>query len=132
MSTTADIGLRDIAAGLVALDARLDQVAALGSNWDGHGAGPVNPELIRAVRAWGPTMPGWAFALPPAVVPLSSGALQLEWRNGNRLLELEFESPDRIHFLRWDPSRGIEDEDTLPAGNRDRVERLIAWVIHGG
>ncbi len=132
MSTTTDIALRDIAAGLVALDARLDQVAALASNWDGHGAAPVDPELIRAVRSWGPTMPGWAFAPPPAVVPLSSGAVQLEWRSGDRLLELEFETPDRIHFLRWDPPHSVDDEDTTPIADRDRVERLIAWVSNGG
>ena len=88
MSTSTEIALRDIAAGLVALDARLDQVAGLSSNWDGQGASSIDPALIRAVRTWGPTMPGWAFAPPPAVVPLSSGTVQLEWRIGGRLLEL--------------------------------------------
>src|SRR5690349_16223318 len=108
MSTTHVVGLREIAAGLVALDARLDQVAALEMNWDGHGAPPVDRALLTAVRAWGQDMPGWAFAPPPAVVPLSSGAVQLEWRCADRLLELEFETPDQLHFLRWQPARGIE------------------------
>lgn len=132
MSTSTGIALRDIAAGLVALDARLDQIAALGSNWDGQGAASVDPAMIRAVRSWGPTMPGWAFASPPAVVPLSTGAVQLEWRCDGRLLELEFEAPDRIHYLRWDPPGGIEDEDTIPVADRASAERLLAWVSNVG
>jgi hypothetical protein len=131
MSTTIAVRLRDVAAGLVALDARLDQLAALSANWDGYNAPPIDPALIRAVREWGPTMPGWSFAPPPAVVPLSSGAMQLEWRSGDKLLELEFESPDRIHFLRWNPGHGIEDEDTFPVADRSRAESLIAWVMSG-
>jgi hypothetical protein len=130
--TTTGTALRDIAAGLVALDARLDQVAALKPNWDGQGAAPIDMALLRAVRSWGPTMPGWAFAPSPAVVPLSTGTVQLEWRRESRLLELEFETPDRIHFLRYDPPRGIEDEDTMPVADRDRAERLLAWVSNGG
>lgn len=131
MSTTHVIGLREIAAGLVALDARLDQIAALEPNWDGHGAPAVEGALLRAVRAWGQSMPGWAFAPPPAVVPLSSGGVQLEWRAADRLLELEFETPELLHFLRWQPARGIEEEDTFPATDRTRAEQLVGWAAHG-
>ena len=131
MSTTHLIGFREIAAGLVTLDARLDQIAALEPNWDGRGAPAVDRGLIRAVRAWDQDMPGWAFAPPPAVVPLASGGLQLEWRRADRLLELEFETPDQLHFLRWHPARAVEEEDTFPATDRNRAEGLIAWVTHG-
>ncbi len=132
MSTTHVVALREIAAGLVALDARLDQIAALEPNWDGRGAPPVDRALLRAVRAWSQDLPGWAFATPPAVVPLSSGGLQLEWRFADRLLELEFETSDQLHFLRWHPARGIDEEDTFPATDRSRAEQLVAWVTHGG
>ena len=132
MSTTHVVALREIAAGLVALDARLDQIAALEPNWDGRGAPPVDRALLRAVRAWSQDMPGWAFATPPAVVPLSSGGLQLEWRFADRLLELEFETSDQLHFLRWHPAREIDEEDTFPATDRSRAEQLVAWVTHGG
>ena len=76
-------------------------------------------------------MPGWAFAPAPAVVPLSSGGLQLEWHVGPRVLELEFESPEAIHYLRWDPGHGVQDEDTYPASVRSRSEELIGWVRGG-
>lgn len=130
-ATTPTVGLRDIAAAIAALDARLDQVAALGPDWDGHGAPPINPAVPRAVRDWGQAMPGWAFAPAPAVVPLSSGGLQLEWHVGPRILELEFESPETIHYLRWDPGHGVQDEDAYPAGDRSRSEELIGWVRGG-
>lgn len=131
MSSTSTAQLRDIAAGLVALDARLDQVAALHPNWDGYNAAPVDPALVQAIREWGAAMPGWAFAPPPAVVPLSSGSIQLEWRTGSKLLELEFESPTRIHFLRWDPPGSVEDEDSFPTTDRARAESLVAWATTG-
>lgn len=131
MNATHVVGLREIAAGLVALDARLDQVAALEPNWDGRGAPAVSPAALDAVRAWGRDMPGWAFAPAPAVVPLASGAVQLEWRCADRLLELEFETPALLHFLRWHPASGTEDEDTFPASDRARAEELVAWVLNG-
>lgn len=131
MSNVTTTGLRAIAAGLVALDAGLDQVSALAPNWDGHGASAIEPESVRAVRAWGQAMPGWAFAPAPAVVPLSSGVVQLEWHVGSRILELEFESPEVVHFLRWDPVHGVQDEDAFPARDRTRSAELIAWVRGG-
>jgi hypothetical protein len=124
-------GLRDIAAAIAALDAGLNRAAALGPNWDGHRAPAIDPDVLRAVRAWGQAMPGWAFAPAPAVVPLSSGGVHLEWHVGPRVLELEFESPETVHYLRWDPARGVQNEDTDPARDRARSEELFGWV-HGG
>lgn len=131
MSALPTPGLREIAAALVALDAGLDQAAALGPDWDGHGSPPVDPAVVRAVRAWGRAMPGWALAPAPAVVPLSSGGLQLEWHDGPRVLELEFEGPAAIHYLKWDPASGVEDEGTFPAADRARSEESIGWVRGG-
>lgn len=130
-ATTPTAGLRAIAAAIAALDARLDQVAVLGPDWDGHGTPPIDPAVLRAVRDWGQSMPGWVFAPAPAVVPLSSGGLQLEWHVGPRILELEFGSPEAIHYLRWDPENGVQDEDTYPTGDRTRSEELIGWVRDG-
>lgn len=127
MSATA-IGLRDIAAAIASLDARLDQLAALPADWDGHGAPPVDPAILTAVRDWGQAMPGWALAPAPAVVPLSSGTVQLEWHVGPRVLELEFETANVIHYLRWDPAGGVQDEETISAGDCARSEGLIRWV----
>lgn len=131
MSALQATGLREIAAALTMLDAKLDDVANLRPGWDGHGSPPVDPAVIRAVRAWGRTMPGWLLAPAPSVVPLSSGGLQLEWHDGPRVLELEFEGPATIHYLKWEPDAGVEDEDTFPASDRGRSEELIGWVRGG-
>lgn len=61
-------------------------------------------------------------------MPLSSGGIQLEWHVGPRVLELEFETPETIHYLRWDPAHGVQDEDTYPVADRARSESLIGWV----
>lgn len=128
MTLAPPAGLRDLAAAVAALDARLDQLAALPPDWDGHAAPAVDPDTLAAVRAWAVGMPGWALAPAPAAVPLSSGAVQLEWHAGGRVLELEWEPPDMIHFLRWDPAAGVEDEGVFPAADRRRAEELIGWA----
>ena len=51
---------------------------------------------------------------PPHVVPMSNGTLQLEWHDGPKSLELEFESPSSIRYLQWHPEQGVEDEDAFP------------------
>jgi hypothetical protein len=65
------------------------------------------------------------------VVPLSSGALQFDWHVASRILELEFESPDVIHFLKWDPPAGREEESTFPAADIAAAAALIDWVRNG-
>jgi hypothetical protein len=107
MAVAINAPLRDLASAVVTLDAQLDQLAALPAGWDGEAAVAIDPATLAAVRGWAVTMPGWALAPPPAAVPQPSGAIQLEWHAGPRLLELEFERPDLIHFLRWEPNAGI-------------------------
>jgi hypothetical protein len=116
---------------VVAVDARLDQLAALGPNWDGSGAPAIDRPTLTAARTWVRRLPEWALSPPPAAVPLSSEALQFEWHSGGRVLEIEFESPAAIHFLKWDPAAGVQDEATYPATDFARSEKLIAWAVGG-
>jgi hypothetical protein len=104
----------------------LDLLRRLQAGWDGYRAAPIRAEIIDAARAF-------VFGLSeniaprPRVVPLASGALQLEWVAGEVALELEFESPDIIHYLRWDPETNVADENTLAMAEREPVEALIKW-----
>src|SRR5438067_668212 len=116
---------------IVALDAAVDQLAALGPNWDGHGAPRIDRQILTAARSWLRNLPDSALAISPAVVPLASGVLQFEWHIGPRTLEIEFEAVDLIHYLKWDSSRNIEEEAAFPAGDLQRSEALIDWVQHG-
>jgi hypothetical protein len=117
---------------------QLDEVARLRPGWDGAGAPPLRADILAPVRQWVNRLPDRAAvgpggpAIRPAVVPLASGRLQLEWHGtGRRILELEFEEPDRVHYLKWDPDRGIEEEDAYPASDLDRSLALIDWINDG-
>ena len=63
----------------------------------------------------------------PAVVPMRKGNLQFEWHDGPRTLELEIEDPRTIHFLKWHPEAGIEEEDTCSISDADTVTALLEW-----
>lgn len=62
---------------------------------------------------------------------MSTGNLQFEWHHGRKVLELEFETADTIHFLQWDPEQHIEEEDTFRASDIDRAVDLIQWFMSG-
>ena len=70
--------------------------------------------------------------IPPRVVPLSSGALQLEWHDGPKSLELEFESPDSIRYLQWDPQVEVEREDSFPITDKSKSIGLLEWFMSKG
>jgi hypothetical protein len=63
----------------------------------------------------------------PQIVPMTRGRLQLEWHRGHRTLELEFETPTLIHYLKYDQDRAIEEESTLPANDTIRLMELLHW-----
>ena len=121
-------GLRAIAEALITINQQMDRIALLEANWDGHGAVAIDPRLLRTVRSWSLQLPGWALFGSPSVVPLSTGALQLEWHNGTRVLELEFEGPDRIHFLQWDSTVANSSEGSCDFAEAERILHLIEWI----
>ena len=63
----------------------------------------------------------------PLIVPLVNGAVQIEWHDGPKLLELEFEGPETIHYLKWHPDTGVEDEAFARVADRDAVRALLSW-----
>ncbi len=65
----------------------------------------------------------------PVVVPMSNGTLQLEWHDGSKSLELEFESPNSIRYLQWHPDRGVEKEDSFSRADVDTAVDLIRWMV---
>lgn len=111
------------------LDRELNRLAALPPNWDAEGAPPIARQIISAARQFAARLPDDLVPIP-TVVPMSKGNLQFEWHDGPRSLELEFESPDTIHFLKWHPEQGIEEEDIFPTADVTKAESLIRW-FHG-
>lgn len=112
----------DKAATLIALE----QLKTLAPNWSGYRASPIDRGVIQTAKEV-------VWALPsdiietPKVVPMTRGRLQFEWHRGNRSLELEFADGDQIHYLKWDPDVGIEEEDVIPVNDVDMIHALLRW-----
>jgi hypothetical protein len=106
------------------IQADIHALGALEPNWDGYGAPAIDPAVIASAEALVAKLPG-NLAPRPRVVPMSNGALQLEWHAGARSLELEFESPHSIRYLRWSPVEGIEEEGSRPATDLETLLNLF-------
>ena len=113
-----------------AIAAELTRLASLPHNWDHYGAPCLNPRIIVAARKFVLALPE-NIAYRPRVVPMSIGNLQFEWHRGRKVLELEFETPDTIHFLQWYPEQNVEEEDTFRSSDIDRAVDLIQWFMSG-
>jgi hypothetical protein len=108
----------------------LDRLASLPANWDHEGAQRIDPAIIRSARRFIAQLPS-DIASIPAVVPSAAGNLQLEWNAGRRSLELEFETSTMIHYLKWAPDEGVEEEDTFNIRDIDHAVFLIQWFMRG-
>jgi len=111
----------------VAVRSDLDELSGLQPDWDGYGAPRINPKIIEAARRFVDSLPD--DSPKPTVVPMSSGNLQFEWHHGRRSIELEFESPERIHYLKWSSEENVEEEDAFPAKHIRRAVQLIGWCM---
>jgi hypothetical protein len=58
---------------------------------------------------------------------MTRGRLQFEWHRGNRSLELDFETKDKLHYLKWDSDLGIEDEDVISVSDVCGIHGLLRW-----
>jgi hypothetical protein len=108
----------------------LNQLAALQPNWDAQGAQSIEPTIVNAARWLVANLPEnliWA----PAVVPMAKGNLQFEWHDGPRSLELEFETAETIHYLKWHPEEGVEDEGCYPVNDTWQTIDAIRWFMRG-
>lgn len=112
------------------LYAEINRLAALGPNWDGYGARPLNAGILDAARQFVAHVAS-TMTVQPLVVPMSSGALQFEWHSGQRILEIEIEDPATIHYLKWDPTADIQEEDVCSIKDTSQVTVLIDWFTRG-
>jgi hypothetical protein len=105
---------------------RLSQLKALSHGWDGDQARPIREDVIQVV---------WDFLVaiipdmtePVDIVPLANGTLELEWALGNRILQFEFESPQTIHYLKWDSDRGIQQEGLVASDDMTEARSMLQW-----
>lgn len=109
-----------------AVDAEIERLASLPANWDGYGAPALDRDILNAARQFNARLAG-SITVQPLVVPMSSGVLQFEWHQGQKILELEVEDPATIHYLKWHPAEGLEEEDVFPIGDTEKAISLIDW-----
>lgn len=106
------------------------KIAALQRNWDGYGADPIDARTIKSARKFLRSLPS-VVDKAPSVVPMTRGRLQFEWHRGQKSLEVEFETPDTIHYLQYDPATGVEDEGVLNVAERSKVAAILRWFFAG-
>lgn len=120
----------DASADQVKLDVISDilRLRLLESDWDGAGAEIINVRSIERAVSFVRQMPT-SHTIIPVVVPMSGGRLQLEWHTKTRSLELEFESPSQIHYLKCDEETGFDEEDVLSSPEEWNIaNELVAWI----
>jgi hypothetical protein len=112
-----------------ALYDRLVELKHLPQNWDGEGAVPIREDIIQAVWDFlqAVTLDLAGPLSPVAVVPMPNGSLELEWAYGNRILQLEFESPETIHYLKWDSDRGVQSEGFVASDDMPAARAMLEW-----
>lgn len=108
----------------------LENLRILATNWSGYGDIPIDGQLIAEAKQVVHSVAS-SFASQPKIVPMSKGRLQMEWHKGNRSLELEFEKPGQLHFLKWDPENSTEEEDVVPTDNIAAIRNLVNWFHMG-
>jgi hypothetical protein len=115
---------------ITATSSSLDQLGELKPNWDGYGAPAIRSDIIAAAKRFIAALPANLIDRP-RVVPMSTGNLQFEWHDRSKILELEFETPESIHYLRWHPESGVEEENVIATLNIDAAVELIHWFTSG-
>ena len=105
-------------------DQQLDFLASLQLNWDGEDALAIDPAIIAAARSFLKRLPD-DLVSEPLTIPCPAGTLQFEWESESCYLELEFETPTMIHYLKQ--SGCLDEEDVFGVQNFDRAVSLIRW-----
>ncbi len=90
----------------------------------------IDAQIVHAAHDFLNRLPENLVA-PPLVVPMAKGNLQFEWHEGSRSLELEFESPTTIHYLKWHPEEGVEEEGFFAADDVSQAVAFIRWFVKG-
>lgn len=116
--------------------ARLSELARLEHNWDTYGAVPIASTAVQQARQFLLGVNDRLVQLrkslvaPHTVVPLSNGGIQLEWRSGCGLLEIEIGPRGQMGYLKVEDSldgRHYRESDSITARE---AEDLVADVLN--
>jgi hypothetical protein len=114
---------------------RLDGMERVGRNWDSYGSEPPSATAIEKARTlvWDIVGHGFGAAgmrsIPFAIVPLSGGGLQIEWRGANDGIEVEVDPEGKLGYLisrGHEPNREFEEVDDV--SETELVRRALTAV----
>ncbi len=101
------------------------ELGHLEQGWDSYGAKPIRADAQKRAI--------WLLAtllkqsVPnPAVVPMPTGGVALEWHSGSIDLEVEVEDETKVTFIWTDEVSGEELEGELPSDEQQLVELVLA------
>lgn len=120
--------VRNVVLDKSAVIASLNELRRFEANWDGYGAVPLDLKILDAAARFVESLAPDVIPTPQ-VVPMTRGRIQLEWHRGSRSLELEFEGPQTVHFLKWDSESGVEEEDAIPVQDTAAIRDLLSWFV---
>lgn len=111
------------------IERKIGQLLKLENNWDDENSPPIDREIINSVlKLLINLQEQQFFFIPPAVVPISGGSFQFEWRVNDKYLELEFDDPNLILYLAAE--NGIVNQNAeCTIDDLYTIKRLIKWVI---
>lgn len=87
--------------------------------WDSYGGAMISRAVLLAVKQWLRAV-ATIDTVPPSVVPLGSGGVQVEWHDRGRDLEVAIETPGVFEVCYSSPDRTIDGEMT-----EDQIRDLI-------
>lgn len=104
---------------------QLIECLSLKENWNSYGSRPLSEDSVFFAIDFLSAIPH-VNPPRPSVVPLPSGRVQLEWRKGERELDIEFWPDGSIEFLKEGPEG---EEKKIPAFTTGHAQSLIAWLL---
>lgn len=113
------------------IEAQLDSLASLAHNWDSYGAPELETALLERVRALVTTVIQQGVQVP-SLIPTSAGAVVLEWRSGDKHLDIELDPDgDDLVTLEWE-EMSLEYEgnfEHLSGADLDSVKQALAELV---
>lgn len=106
---------------------RLGHLMDLAPNWNSYGAKEVTPQAAQeTVMVLSQVM--FPETIPPAMVPMASGGVQLEWHDKGIDLEIYIAADGSVTASVEDSSTGIEWEGALDSDD-GQIARALKKLV---
>lgn len=109
------------------------QLGSLAGNWDGEGSPPPTEAAVNAAVDFISAVATLRFVeeLPtPQLYPVPGGGAQIEWRQGDRYLEIEIMPDATAHYLMVLGGTPLPDRP-FPMWAPMQAKPLLEWLVSG-